>query len=68
MPASEEAAVEVGPNTMVTNNVVRYIRINPNITFNLSIRCQLAGLSKGKSQQVSKLDNQTLRRVLDNST
>ena len=32
MPASEEAAVELIPNTMVSNNVVRYIKTNLNIT------------------------------------
>lgn len=66
MPASEEAAVEVDPNTMVTNNVVRYIRTDPNIT--LISLYDVNALQFQRNCQLVQVGQSNTQRVLDNAT
>jgi hypothetical protein len=67
MPVSEETAVELVQILWGATMLFVTLRTSLNVTFNLSIRCQFAAIPTELSA-MSKLDNQTLSRVLDNST
>jgi hypothetical protein len=62
MPASKEAAVELVQILWGATMLFVTLRTSLNVTFNLSIRCQL--FKTRRSQTMSKLDNQTLKECL----